>query len=209
MLLCAPNVVVALRPEIANGAAAVQRELTAYLEARGLEVERLDLGEGRRRWERAVVEAKGHGPEEDATTFFARALAQERSFDVLMMPSVVLHSVQVTDNSGTWDGVRRRVDVVGKPSMGPAGSTDTFTKGVAYGGVSGPIMASSLHVVVLSAQGQRVFEGRGGLEFVQEIDLSQVWRSELPLRRDAFQDREVLREGVEVALAPYLPPRDG
>lgn len=210
VLLCAPNVAVALRAEIAHGAVPVERELAAYLEARDLEVERLGLEPGRWHWQQATAQAKGQGSEDAALTRFAQALAERRDFDVLMMPSVVLHSVQVTDSSGTWDGVRRRVTVANTPSMGPAGSTDTFTKGVAYGGVSGPVLATSLHVVVFSAQGQRVFEGWGGLEFVQEADLSDAstYRVNFHVNPDAFRNREVLREGVEIALAPYFPPRD-
>lgn len=127
-----------------------------------------------------------------------------------MMPSIVLQSVQVTDSSGTWDGVRRRVAVVNAPSMGIGRSTDTFTKGIRAGGLQGSVMAASLHVLVFSAQGQRVFEGQGGLEFVEEIDLAEASRYQLDFRvsPQAFRDREVLREGVQIALAPYLPPLD-
>lgn len=71
-----------------------------------------------------------------------------------MMPSLILRSVRVTDSSGTWDGVRRRMTQVNAPSMGMAGSTDTFTKGVAAGGISGDVMAASLHLLVFSPDGR-------------------------------------------------------
>jgi hypothetical protein len=212
VLLCAPNIALALPAEIASGAEPVHQELAAYLEGQGLEVEHLGLSEGRWRWERsgAEVDRQGStGSADAAAAIFVKDMAERREFDVLIMPSLILRSVQVTDSSGTWDGVRRRVNQVNAPSMGIAGSTDTFTKGLAYGGISGDLMAASLHLAVFSPDGQRVFEGSGGLDFIQEADLmdarSRGW--DLRIKRHPLRNPEVVREGVEIALAPYLPPR--
>ena len=209
VLLCPLNLALSLPAEISDGAKPVRQELIAYLEAQGLEVERLGLSEGRWRWKRAGAGAKRQGSAEGAAAIFVQDMAQRREFEALMMPSLILHSVRVTDSSGTWNGVRRRMTQVNAPSMGIAGSTDTFTKGVAYGGIEGNVLATSLHVMVFSPDGQRVFEGRGGLDFVQEIDLmdARSWSYQLRMKRRLLRNPEVVREGVEIALAPYLPPR--
>jgi hypothetical protein len=111
------------------------------------------------------------------------------------------------DNSGTWDGVRRSMAMVNMPSRGTGGSTDTFTKGVFAGGVSGSMLATSLHLVVFSREGERVFEGIGGFDFVHEIDLAEAGQRRWTLRRRARLpgSSEVVREGVAIALGPYLP----
>ena len=209
VLLCPLNVAVSLPSEISRGAEPVHRELGAYLRERGLEVEHLSLPEARRRWREAVAEAAQTGSA-DAGSIFSRDLGAWLGFDAMLMPSLVLHSVRVLDSSGTWDGVRRRVDTVNLPSRGMGVEADTFTKGVAFGGTTGSVMATSLHVRVYSADGRRVFEGQGGFDFAQEADLSGAYRRtwELRMKSGLLRDPEVLREGVEIALGPYLPARD-
>jgi hypothetical protein len=209
VLLCPLNVAVSLPAEIASGTESVYRELTAYLGEQGLQVEHLSLIEARRRWGEAVAEARRTGSK-DAAAIFARDLGEWIEFDAMLMPSLILHSVRVTDSSGTWDGVRRRVKMVNLPSRGIGGSADTFTKGVAFGGISASVLASSLHVTVLSPDGRLVFEGQGGFDFAQEADLGRAYRWKWELRRKSglLRDPAVLREGVEIALGPYLPPRD-
>jgi len=78
---------------------------------------------------------------------------------------------------------------------------------VAFGGLNADVMATSLHVIAYSTDGQRVFEARGGLDFVQEYDLSAAysWRGQLRMRHPLLRDAEAIREGVQVALSPYLP----
>jgi hypothetical protein len=209
VLLCPPNLVYSLRSEVANAVEPVQKEIAAYLEARDLEVQHLDLREGRRRWAAAAVEARQRGSKEAALAIFAQGLGESSDFQILVMPSLLLHSVRVVDSSGTWNGVRRSMAMVGRPSLGGGGSADTFTKGVAYGGITGDVMVTSVHVMVFSRDGERVFEGRGGLDFIQEIDLTGArgWHYELRAKSHPLRDPEVLREGVEIALSPWLPRR--
>jgi hypothetical protein len=64
-----------------------------------------------------------------------------------------------------------------------------------------------VHLLVLSRVGARVFEGRGGVEFVNEIDLAaKDWRFAVRVRDDLFEDGGALREGIVLAFDPYLPP---
>jgi hypothetical protein len=211
VLLCPMNLAQSLPAEIAGGAPPVERELLAQLAARGLELERLDLGTGRDVWRAAVAEARSEGAK-SAGAYFARRLAERRDFQALLLPSLISRTVRVTDNSGSWDGVRRRMNMVNLPSRGTAGSTDTFSKGVFMGGVTGAVLATSLHVVVFSREGERIFEGVGGIDFVHEIDLSRAradFDYDLRPRDDLPGSAEAVHEGVAIALGPYLPPLPG
>jgi hypothetical protein len=203
------NLFLSLPSEISEGAAPVQREVLAYLAERDLSIERLGLGPGRTALRRAAAEARRRGTPDAAREIFVQALAQERSFDVVVMPSLLLHGVQVTDSSGTWNGVRRRLAMLNAPVRATGRADDTFAEGVAAGGISGDVMATSLHVMVFSAQGERVFEGMGGLDFIHDIDLAPARQSyHYDLRRKVrlLGDPKLVREGVEIAFGPYLPP---
>jgi hypothetical protein len=203
------NLFLSLPSEISDGAAPAQSQIVAYLAERDLSVERLDLGAGRRELRRAAAEAERRGAPGSAREIFVQALAQQRRFEALVKPSLLLHTVQVTDSSGSWNGVRRRLRMTNAPSRGIGRSDDTFSKGVAAGGISGDVMATSLHVMVFSPQGERVFEGIGGLDFVHDLDLAgarETWSFDLRRRSDLLADPALLREGVEIAFGPYLPP---
>jgi hypothetical protein len=209
VLLCPLNVTLALPSEISGESRFVEREIEGYLGKHGLEVQKLGLSETRGRWQRAAAEAK-HTGSKDAGEIFVKDLRGSREFDAVVLPSLILRSVSVTDSSGTWDGVRRMVSMVNLPHRGQGGEAGTLSKGIALGGISGAVMAASLHVMAYLADGQRVFEGIGGLDFVQEADLGGASRSSWELRMSPSRLRRpaVLSEGVEIAFGPFLPPPD-
>ena len=80
---------------------------------------------------------------------------------------------------------------------------------VASKGVRGEIAAASLHVAVLSPDGELRFEGAGGLSVLQELDEEEDVRGDaqvaVELRQNAFADASELREGVEAAFRRPLP----
>jgi hypothetical protein len=99
--------------------------------------------------------------------------------------------------------------MVNAPSLPTGGWRDTFAEGVRAGGISGEASVTSVHVMVFSRAGERVFEGRGGIEFSHEIDLALAKRSytwQYRLRDDLFEERDALREGIAIAFDPYLAP---
>ena len=204
ILVCAPNTVIALPAEIQGASEPLHEEIDAYLRHHGREVQWLDLYESQRAFGEALARAKQQDQVDKTAELFAGELAKTHHFDALVMPSILLHEIRVLDNSGRWDGVARRMRVANMPPI-PPGGWGILEKGVRAGGYSGKAAVTSVHVLVLSPTGARVFEGRGGVEFVQEIDLAaKDFRFAMPVRDDLFEDGDALREGIVLAFDPYL-----
>jgi len=211
LLLAPANLALALRSELEGGVEAIQEEIVAYLRIQGRQVERVSLLDGRRLWEESIAEVKASGVAlgfDVSAAAFARKLGESRDFQALVMPSLLLHQTRVKHRKATWDGVKRRMDVVNMPHAPAGRSDDVMLRAMTGLGMMGDAAVSSLHVVVISREGQRVFEGRGGLDFVQEMEVKNVDRSyrvDLRTREALLQDRAILREGIEIAFTPYLP----
>jgi len=211
VLLAPANLVLAMRPELESGAEPIQAEIAGYFEQQGRSVERISLPEARRIWEASVAEVAGNGREPDfaaAAERFARKLGDGRDFHALVIPSLLLQKVVVRHRGAEWDGVERRVRLVNIPRRGGGRSSDVLVDGMATGSLNAVLAVSSLHVMVFNRDGVRVFEGRGGLEFLQEVDLArahETFRFEIAPRNDLFQDSEAMREAIAVAFDPYLP----
>jgi len=72
------------------------------------------------------------------------------------------------------------------------------------------VLVTSIHVLVYSREGQRIFEGRGGFAFVHDADMANAqknwaWKYRL---RDLAGDIDAMREGIAIAFDPYLPEAD-
>ena len=211
ILLCPLNLVLGLRSEIQSGAQPVDREIVDYLELQGRVVVRIGVLEGRQQWKQAFADAKAAGSLTSAARRFVERLAQKHEFDALVMPSLILLQTRALDGEASWDGVTRKMRMVNTPEKGVDRDDSTFTKGVAYGGVTGPAWVTSLHVLVFARDGHKVFEGRGGIDFVQEvkvINADKASRWEPRPNSSLFEDRTLVREGVERAFEPYLVPPD-
>jgi hypothetical protein len=209
-LVCAPNTVIDLPGELQGGSELVRAQIDAYLKHQGREVRWLNFYDSRQLFSEALARAKEQGDVEKTPVLFAQELAKSYPFDALVMPSILLHQTRVSDSRGAWDGVRRRLRHVNEPDLPKGGRhQSTFAEGVRAGGVTAELPVTSLHVLVFSSAGERVFEGRGGIEFIHEIDLADAARRnrfEIRARDDLFEDVEALREGIEVAFDPYLTP---
>jgi hypothetical protein len=209
-LLCSPNLVIALPAELQGGIAPVQREIETYLRAGGRSVVGLNLYDGRLVWKRAVEQARREGDAGSAPAIFTRELAEHFEFQAVVMPSIIMHQTTISWSAGSWNGVSRRMRTVSslERSVGSRGQ-DTLADGAAIGGAMGKADVLSLHVLVFSREGERIFEGFGGLDFIHGINLSRA-RSDsevlLVLRSDLFDDPGILREGIGIAFAPYLTP---
>jgi hypothetical protein len=139
---------------------------------------------------------------------FASAFAERHDFQAIVMPSIVVHYTDTYNSRGSWDGVEQRISVINMPRRRAGRGVSTLSDGITQGGVRGSNRVSSVHVLVFSPDGKELFEGRGGLEFLEEIDMAMVAegrsRFEFVLRDDLF-DEKVVREGVAIAFDPYLP----
>jgi hypothetical protein len=215
VLLVSANLVLALRPELEGGVEPIQEEIAGYLEQQGRAVDRKSLPEARRVWNASVAELGAKGVELDfptAAESFTRKLAAEHAFQALVIPSLLLQKVVVRHRGAGWDGVERRIRVVNTPRRGSGRNSDLLVDGMAFGSVNAAVAVSSLHLMVFTREGRRIFEGRGGLEFLEDVDLAkavETFHFEITPRNDLFRDRELLREAVGVAFTPYLPPQRG
>jgi len=211
-LLGPANLAIALRPELEGGIEPVQQEIAAYIRTHGREVDRLPLADGRKLWEEAISEAKRTGAGlrfETTAAIFVRRLAETRDFDALVLPSLLFDFTRMSHRKARWDGVERRMQVLNIPYQKAGRSDNLAMRMMPNIGMNGNAAVSSLHLVVLTREGRKVFEGRGGLDLVQEIEVKSVdksYRIDLHTRGDLFQDREILREGIGVAFTPYLSP---
>lgn len=221
MLLCPLNLVLPLPAEVRKGAEPVDRELVQFLESQHQELSRLDRKEARELWRRAVFASRPTGDPTRAPQIFAGELAQQHSFDVIVMPSLVVVQSRIDAGISAWDGVRRVMRMSHAPVIGLSREDAAFNTAPRAGrpivdqpfnGISGEAWVTSLHILVYARDGSLVFEGRGGIDFLQEIEFVQPGKSlRYRLRPNGalFIDERVLSEAVVAAFAPYLVPAGG
>jgi hypothetical protein len=141
---------------------------------------------------------------------FSRRLAEHADFDLLAMPALVYREARVTGRHALWDGVRRRIRFHFRSAV-PRG-TDPSPGGVVQFRLetSGLIVGLSLHVLVFTPEGRRVFEGFGGLDLVHDVVQEREGGPDPPflrLQAKPLGNAEHVREGIAVALDPYVVPR--
>jgi hypothetical protein len=207
-LVCAPNTVITLPGELQDTTKSLRKQVDAYLEFQDRETQWIDLYESKRVWGEAMAAAKQKGALQRTPEFFARALDEQYDFDAIVMPSLLVHKTRVLDGHGSWDGVNRHMDVVNAPRQPTGRVQDTLAEGIAYGGLAGDVLVTSVHVLVFSRAGERIFEGRGGFDFVHDVDVSAKKHSWTLVQRDLAHDVDALREGIAIAFDPYLTPPD-
>ncbi len=207
-LVCAPNTVIALPGELQDTSVVLREQVDAYLRFHEREAQWIDLFDSRRLWGEAMTAAKEKGALEKTPELFAKQLDEHYDFDAIVMPSLLLHKTRAIEGSAAWDGVSRRMHVVNAPRQPVGRAQNTLAEGIAQGGISGDVMVTSVHVLVFSREGQRILEGRGGIDFVHEVDMSPLkkkfaWQFRT---RDITKNIDALREGIALAFAPYLTP---
>ncbi len=119
---------------------------------------------------------------EDVVPAFLESVGSDA--DLVVAPSIVMRTGRYNGSSTIlWDGVRRREKQ----------GHDTL--------MSGTTSVASLHVVVFSKEGERLFSGFGGLDGVFRPDTRL---KKYVLRDDLLQDEDHLREGICVAFHPFF-----
>ena len=185
----------------------VWKALLSHFEARDRAVQQIDPKDARALWAGVVNELGDERELTLATSTFARELAEHSNYDLLVMPALVVRRAAVRGNFAYWDGVRRRISVDSPwdgnvSEIGHAGDVATVR------GMNGQLAGASLYVVVLTPDGEAVYEGLGGLDLLHQAEIARDakrgdWRAVL---RDApFASADNLQEGIGVALERKLP----
>jgi hypothetical protein len=202
-LVASMNLDLELPQNLVSPAETLHTELLDYLKESGCEASAVPFSELRQRLTQLLAAAPapvagdsiGGGAErERALGMLALDLADEREFDVMLVPNLVIREAQFTALSAIWDGVSRR-----HPVSGRMGKIDK-------GSLSGNTDALSLHVRVWSKSGEKVFESFGGLDILNRIVI-QDYQFQMVQRDDLLQDTQMLREGIAISLDPLIPER--
>ncbi|HKA16112.1 MAG TPA: hypothetical protein VKH41_13905 [Myxococcota bacterium] len=202
------NLGVRATSEVEPGVEPVWHELLSHFAARQQPATALERQSAAALWNEVMTEvrAQPHPDVYRAYALFARRIADQVDYSAIVFPSLVTRAAHVQGETASWDGVRRHVALGGNETLSSVMGSDLL---VASRGVRGEIAAASLHVAVLSPDGELRFEGAGGLSVLQQLDESEGARGDakvaVALRQDAFADANELREGVEAAFRRPLP----
>ncbi len=203
-LLVAPmNFDSALPDHLLEAAELAHRGVIAYLGDAGRNVATVRLSEIGPVWKlsaRSVggIADGGGRPDmerwEAALGELARRLAATRELDAVVLPSLIIRAARYHGTRVLWDGVSRGQGI--DFSEGPEGFRPEK--------MTGNVEALSLWLRVFSASGEKIFENFGGLEPLTRPKVVGR-RFYVEPRGDLLMDSAVLRDGIGVAFAPYLP----
>ncbi|HZO07793.1 MAG TPA: hypothetical protein VFC77_00335 [Myxococcota bacterium] len=209
------NLSVPLDHDLQDAVDPVTWELTRYLQQRGAKPAIIWSTDASALWgeiENALHKDPEKTPRvEDVASRFAIAVAAETRFDLLVIPSLLYRDASVDGRVARWDGVRRRIRFVVAPAAvapGMVGSGDDRPVAPGWRTFHGQITGLSLHVLIVTGDGRIVFQGLGGLDLVHSVQ--EGLGSAEPLLRlepNLLADPDHVREGIAVALDPYLIAR--
>jgi hypothetical protein len=178
--------------------------IAGYIRDRGDTIETFSRREATARWAASIVEVQESEALEDtfeaAMSAFVTHVAEDRSFDAVILPSIVYRNTKTRDRTVKWDGVFRKMDVVNL-------SDEAKKKGLARS-LNLNISGVSLHVMVFSPEGDLIFQKYGGLDLAHDVDMTSVeftMSPRLSLKAKLLKDSDHLSEGIERAFDPYLP----
>jgi hypothetical protein len=180
--------------------------VVGYIRDRGDTIETVSRKEATAQWAASIIEVKESEALEDnfesAMRAYVTHLAETRSFDAVISPSIVYRSTKTRDRRVKWDGVFRRMKIVNL-------SDEAKNKGLARS-LSVEIHGVSLHVMVFDPEGDLIFQKYGGLDLVHDVDMAGAeftMNPGLSLKDGLLKDSDHLSEGIGVAFDPYLPRR--
>jgi hypothetical protein len=192
------NLAVRLDPDLEEAVEPVETEIIRYFQSHGARVAVIWPADARWLWQNSMAAIlRSESPSADLDTAvgaFVSALGEHADFDLVVMPSLVYRKARVTGRHAQWDGVRRRVTLHTRTMTGANLHTADWT---------GRITGLSLHALVFTPEGRRLFQGWGGIDLVHDAVLTQETshdRSFLRLRQQLLENTEHVREGVALAL---------
>jgi hypothetical protein len=203
------NLAVRTPPELEGKGDRVWFEVLRYLQERNGTIATLSPSSADRIW--LIATERLEAPDRKsalrlAQSRLAQALAGYRSYDLLVVPSLVLRPGRMHGHTASWDGVHRVVPNAEALVATGIGDVVHPHGSVWVAGLSGKIGAVSLHVSVLYPDGTLAYEGLGGIDLVQKAQRSSVWSNHwaFETRSDPLGNTEHIREGVERAFNRQL-----
>ncbi len=195
------NLVAAMPEELAGRANRVDKALLGYLAERGKAIEAIGFADASAAWRASEAECRSQAEKRcdrfaGVAPFMARHLRTNHDYQTLIIPYLLLRTARSRSDTAAWDGVKRPVEKSGR-GFGPDGQMRF---------VRGEIRAASLEVFAFSAEGEKVFQGVGGLDLVDRLHGTNDFDPyDIEVREDVLGDEQMIREGVALALEPLVP----
>lgn len=186
----------------------VWQALVGYLRGQDRQVAVLDPIDAERLWLETIADLERSGETANlpsTSSEFARRVREQVSYDLLVLPSVVLRRARMRGHEAAWDGVRQQLALPILAHIRQEVDVGAFTTRV--NGYRGSLSAASLHVALLWPDGAMAYQGIGGLGLVQEVGgFDTAGRSHWTLepRADPFGDTGQMLRGVEHAFEARL-----
>jgi len=164
------------------------------------------LPDARILWRESISAVENRGGTEGfngAVKELTTRLAEYGDFDALVLSSLLVRPAQMRGKYARWDASRERIEILNDPGE---------ARGLAADYYSGTIDATSIHVVVFDAAGERVHEKIAGLVPIQRIRWTGS-KYDLIGERDALfeptterlTNPEEIEPGIKKAFDPFLP----
>ena len=200
------NITIKTQPEFSPVLDDIFGAISGYIRDRGDTIETFSRKEATARWAASIIEVKESealdNNFEAAMRVYVTHLAETRSFDAVISPSIVYRTTKIRDRTAKWDGVFRKMKVVNL-------SDEAKNKGLARS-LTVEIAGVSLHVMVFGPEGDLIFQKYGGLDLIHDVDMAGAeftMNPRLSLKEDLLKESDHLSEGIGVAFDPYLPKR--
>ncbi len=211
------NVAAAMPRELESLSPIIWKELELYLRAQGKQLKTISRQAARNLWVRSIRQVRagekgaraGH---DDAARVLALELQNHAEFDTMIAPTLLVREARITRRSARWDGVEHEIEleVHGLQARSLAANAP----------LEGAAPAASIHVAVFGAQGDKLHEAQGGLDLLVRVRVAVENPSGLAgavavapelnfqfvTRIDLFANRAHVREGLNAAFVPFLPP---
>jgi hypothetical protein len=178
--------------------------IAGYIRDRGDTLETISWKEATAQWAESIIEVKESEAMENnfetAMRVYVAHLGETRSFDAVIVPSIVYRNTKTRDRTVKWDGVFRKMKVINL-------SKEAKNKGLARA-LSVAISGVSFHVMVFSVDGDLIFQKYGGLDLAHDVDMAGAeftMNPRLSLKENPLKESDHLSEGIGVAFDPYLP----
>jgi hypothetical protein len=188
----------------------VWEELENYLRSHGMRLRTVNYQTARQFWLGSIkqVRSKPGSTEagyDDAARVMIGKLQKYGEFDTVVAPSIYITQAAILEKSATWDEVERTVPIETRSLAARAVADGVPLEGLAP--------AASIHIAVFDRDGNKIQEGRGGLELLVEVRVKHnpYGPTDDPVfqfgpRANAFDNGANVREGIARALTPFLPP---